>query len=375
MAVIVVAIIGLAAPAVAATREALVIAVADYKSVPKLANPVNDARLVASALKATGFAVAEVINPDRNALVDAIATFRQRASGAEAAVIYFAGHGVEIDGSNYLMPRDAQSGSVELIKDTSVRSTTLGSGVNGATRMRLLVLDACRDNPFANLQGDSATRSVATSRGLAREVVRGVVTLLATSAGQKAADKSEVAPNNSPFARAFAEVLQVPGLGITRLPTQVSRSMETRDHVSQQPDQIGVWSDDDFTLLPRAGGSAAPAVVAAPAPAAVVPASVMAVRPLAPAARASAPEIFAAFGIVVQRTDATGNGILIKSVQPGGPAIGKVFPDDIILKINGLDIDPTLSPTQAIASAMGDKGVARLQIQRGPTTTSIVLRK
>lgn len=356
------------APAAAAPREALVIAVAKYQSVPSLANPVNDARLVAAALRATGFAVAEVIDPDRAALVKAIGDFRSRTAASEAAIVYFAGHGVEIGGNNYLLPRDAQSGSEELIKETAVRSSLLGTGVNTATRMRLLVLDACRDNPFANTAGDSATRSIAGSRGLAREVVKGVVTLLATSAGQKAADRSKVSPNNSPFARALAEGLQVPGLDIVRLPKRVSNIMRDKENIEQTPDLFGIWEDEDFRMLAGNG------VTATPIPFVPRPVSAQPV-PVAITFRASPPEIFSAFGIVVMRNAESGSGIYIKSVQPGTPAIGKVFPGDIITRINGEEVDPSQSPAQAIATAMGDKSVARLQIQRGPTTTSIVLRK
>lgn len=362
----------LVGPAAAAPREALVIAVARYQSLSSLANPVNDARLIAAALRASGFSVAEVIDPDRASLVRAIADFRGRATGSEAAIVYFAGHGVEIGGSNYLLPHDAEVGSEELIKETAVRSSLLGTGVSVAQRMRLLVLDACRDNPFANLAGDSATRSVATSRGLAREEVKGVVTMLATAAGQRAADQSSIAPGNSPFARAFAEAVQVRGLDVIKLPTRVTTIMAMRDRINQRPDQTGVWPDEDFQLLPAAASAAAGAAAGAGAGAAGAPAAVGLASVAAAWPAATAPNV-AQLGLRVQRENGA-SGIHILTVDQQGPAFGKVFPNDIIVRLNGEPVDDSIDPAAAIEQALAGQNALRVLVKRGLILINTVLR-
>ncbi len=146
-------------------RVALVIGNSAYKSVPRLANPANDAALVGGMIKKAGFdwidirtdlSVAEM----RKALRD----FGGRARDAEVAVIYYAGHGIELDGTNYLIPTDATLETDSDVLDETVALDRALFAVEPAKQLRLIILDACRDNPFAK----TMKRTVAAPRHRAR---------------------------------------------------------------------------------------------------------------------------------------------------------------------------------------------------------------
>ena len=175
--------LGLVQSAIAAGRVALIVGVSAYDKVPVLANPAKDARLVQQTLQKLGFTVTVLTNPTRVQLLEGLGSFEEAAKGADAAVVYFAGHGAMIDGVNYLLPKDAVSSSKTALTGTAVESARLGASLVGAKYVRLVILDACRNNPVASRSLGGATR------GLVRETSASsvqVVTLMAAGPGEVA---------------------------------------------------------------------------------------------------------------------------------------------------------------------------------------------
>ena len=157
----------LTTPVSAAQRVALVIGNGSYAHAPALANPLNDAADIGGALERLGFRVTRIVNADREELWDGLQKFSLAASASEMAAVFYAGHGIEVDRRNFLVPVDAR-----LLRDRDVEFETvpldlLMRAVERTRGLRLIILDACRDNPFAvAMQRSGATRSI--GRGLAR---------------------------------------------------------------------------------------------------------------------------------------------------------------------------------------------------------------
>jgi tetratricopeptide (TPR) repeat protein len=198
-------------------RIALVIGNSSYEKVPALPNPERDARLVAETLKRTGFQTVTVqLNLRRDALMTALREFSARAEQADWAVVYYAGHGMEVGGTNYLIPIDAK---IAADRDISFEAVPLNQVLNAAERakkLRLVILDACRDNPFASQMKRTLTvASRSVTQGLAAvEPEAGTLVVYAAKDGETAIDGDG---NNSPFAKAFVRNLQSPGLEVRRL--------------------------------------------------------------------------------------------------------------------------------------------------------------
>ncbi|MCI4665245.1 MAG: caspase family protein [Neomegalonema sp.] len=192
-----------ASPAAWARSVALVIGNSDYKHAAVLRNPGNDAEDIAKALKAIGFEVTLHKNLRRSALVEAIDKFGEASSGAERAVVYFAGHGIEVDGRNFLIPTDAKLIHARQVSTRAMPLAVVLDAVSGAT-FRLVILDACRDNPLAR-KITRGTRNI--GRGLARVEPRGGQTMVAfaAAAGALAQDGDG---RNSPYAKALIEALK-----------------------------------------------------------------------------------------------------------------------------------------------------------------------
>src|SRR5437879_10098101 len=155
-------------PELADKRVALVIGNSSYRNVAKLSNPANDAAAVATMFKSAGFdAVESKLNLTVGELRKALRDFGNRSRDADVAVVYYAGHGIELDGTNYLIPVDAT-----LETDTDVLDETLPLdrvlvAIEPAKQLRLVILDACRDNPFVkNMKRTIASRAL--GRGLAK---------------------------------------------------------------------------------------------------------------------------------------------------------------------------------------------------------------
>ncbi|MDU2928445.1 caspase domain-containing protein, partial [Bradyrhizobium sp.] len=196
-------------------RVAFVVGNGAYKSVAQLPNPPVDAKAMAATLRNVGFDVVEGTNLTRDKMTEKLLDFGRKAQGADIAVFYYAGHGIAIAGTNYLLPVDA-----DLKSEMDVK---LGSAINidvtldqtmGDAKVKLVFLDACRDNPFAaKIKSNSPTRSVSVQTGLA-EMKSGEGTLIAfaTGPGQTALDGDAGA--NSPFTRALISHIAQPGVEI-----------------------------------------------------------------------------------------------------------------------------------------------------------------
>lgn len=231
-------------------RVALVIGNAAYRSVPALANPMRDAQTIADALRSTGFQTVTLQSDlGREALVTALRDFAQIAEKADWAVVYYAGHGIEVGGVNYLVPIDAKLNSD---RDVGFEAVALDQVINAAERagkLRLIVLDACRDNPFASQMKRSLTvASRSVSRGLAQvEPDAGTLVVYAAKHGETALDGDG---GNSPFAAAFVKNMQTPGVEVRRLFDNVRDDVLETTKRRQQPFSYGSISGrQDFYFV------------------------------------------------------------------------------------------------------------------------------
>lgn len=239
----------------AAQRVALIVGVSKYEKVPSLANPAKDAKLVQATLEKLGFKVQVLQDPNRLQLIEGLGAFEEAARDSEAAVVYYAGHGAMIDGVNYLLPKDAIITNKSSLTGTAVESQRLGQAMLGAKAVRLVILDACRNNP-------TATRSLGgNTRGLARETSSAsvqVVTLMAAGPGEVALDGQG---GNSPFAIALTQGLTRPGITVGELPSYVQAEVERMTEGQQTPDLQGIWPNVHWTFDPngpaKAGASGA----------------------------------------------------------------------------------------------------------------------
>ncbi|MGY8664315.1 caspase family protein [Bradyrhizobium sp. UFLA05-109] len=266
------------APAAAdGKRVALVIGNGAYRSVPALSNPPNDAGDVATALRRLGFTVTLIANGSFDEMRRSLIALGRDAAGADMAAVYFAGHGMEISGENWLIPVDA-----ELKKDTdavneaiSLRSVMLQ--VANTASLGLVILDACRNNPFAaKMQRSLALRAAGTS-GLGRiEPAGNVLVAYAARDGTTALDGDG---RNSPFTTALLHNIETPGVEVTFMFRNVRDDVMEATRNEQQPFVYGSLSRRAIYLAgaPSAAeqegtkqANAAPSTAAAPAPIAVI---------------------------------------------------------------------------------------------------------
>ncbi|WFU72419.1 caspase family protein [Bradyrhizobium sp. CB2312] len=246
-----------AEPAFAGKRVALVLANSAYQHAPSLANPVNDGSVMAKTLKEAGFDVVESRH-DLSALDTrrVLRDFADATRDADIAVVYYAGHGIEVEGSNYLIPVDAK-----LERDTDVYDEALSLdrvlvAVEPAKQLRLVILDACRDNPF----GKTMKRTIATrgiGRGLAQVEPTSPNTLIAYSAkaGFTAQDGDGA---NSPFTMALSKHLTTPGLDVRRAFGFVRDDVLKSTGNKQEPFVYGSLGGEDVPLVPVKVVAAAP---------------------------------------------------------------------------------------------------------------------
>jgi uncharacterized caspase-like protein len=198
-------------------RVALVIGISKYQYAPSLQNPANDARRVAEALRRLNFQVDEVYDSDYHTLVQALRSFGIRAQDADAALIFYAGHGVQVDNENFLLPADAKlERAHDLVYEALSLDLFLGE-VSQAKKVGILLLDACRNNPFVDRMSrgaDIVQRASAVQKGLARidRVPRNTVVVSSTRADEIAEDGGG---DDSPFTRALLAHFQIPGLELS----------------------------------------------------------------------------------------------------------------------------------------------------------------
>jgi uncharacterized caspase-like protein len=217
-------------------RVAFVVGNGAYKNVAPLPNPSIDAKSMATVLRKVGFDVVEGTNLTRDQMTERLLEFGDKAQGAELAVFFYAGHGIAISGTNYLLPVDADVKSEMDVKLGSAINVdvTLDQTMRDA-KVKLVFLDACRDNPFAaKIRSSATSRSVNVQRGLA-EMKSGEGTLIAfaTGPGQTALDGKE--GTNSPFTRALIENITKPGVEIQQAMTQVRAQVNEETNKGQLP--------------------------------------------------------------------------------------------------------------------------------------------
>jgi Caspase domain len=244
--VLVAALLALSVRAHAQTRIALVIGNSAYQKVANLANPAHDAQDVSESLRRLGFTVNTVTDADFDGFRRALRDFGRMAPNAEMAVFYFAGHGVEIDGNNWLLPTDA-----ELRSDVDARTEAIGlrsamEAVAAAKTLGLVILDACRNNPFSTMRR-AATRSV-QMLGLAPvEPADNVLVAYAARDGTVAADG---AGRNSPYAAAFLKHIETPGLEVDFLFRNIRDDVMAATKNEQQPFVYGSLSSTEIYFKP-----------------------------------------------------------------------------------------------------------------------------
>jgi uncharacterized caspase-like protein len=249
-------------PALAEKRVALVLGNSAYQNAPPLANPINDGAAVAATLKAAGFDFVDSRH-DLSALEvrRALRDFADRARDADIAIVYYAGHGIEVDGNNYLIPVDAKLERDSDVYDEAFSLDRVLLAIEPAKQLRLVILDACRDNPFAKtMKRTLATRAV--GQGLAKVEPTSPNTLIAYSA--KAGSTALDGDKNSPFTAALVRHIATPGLDVRKAFGFVRDDVLKNTSNKQEPYVYGSLGGDDLPLVPAkpapsASGSSTPA--------------------------------------------------------------------------------------------------------------------
>src|SRR6201992_1404716 len=235
-------------------RVAFVVGNGAYKNVAQLPNPPIDAKAMAQVLRNVGFDVVEGSNLTRDSMTERLLEFGKKAQGADIAVFFYAGHGIAISGTNYLLPIDA-----DIKPEMDVK---LGAAINidltldqtmSDAKVKLVFLDACRDNPFAAKIKSTATRSVSGGSGLAEmKAGEGTLIAFATGPGQTALDGPD--GRNSPFTRALIKHITEPGVEIPQAMTEVRAEVQEDTNKGQLP-----WGHTNLTGSVYLNPAAAPA--------------------------------------------------------------------------------------------------------------------
>jgi hypothetical protein len=257
-------------PAAADKRVALVFGNSAYQHVNKLPNPAKDAASMAEMLKQSGFDVVDAKQDVGNAeMRRMIRDFSDKVREADVALVFYAGHGIEIDGINYLLPVDTKLERDVDVEDEAVSLDRIVRILDPAKKLRLVILDACRDNPFQQTMKRSLS-SRGVERGLAKVEPQSPNTLIAyaAKAGSTASDGDD---KHSPFTTALLQQLPIPGQDIRRSLGYVRDEVLKSTANRQEPFVYGSLGGDDVVLVPGATRPAAP-----------VPAQVAALDPNSP---------------------------------------------------------------------------------------------
>ncbi|WGD52922.1 caspase family protein [Bradyrhizobium sp. CB1650] len=236
-------------PAWAANRVALVIGNSAYKNAAPLSNPINDAAIVEATLKNAGFDVVQTrLDVQAAEMRRALRDFADQARDADVAVVYYAGHGIEIEGTNYLIPIDATLERDTDIYDEAFSLDRVLLAVEPARQLRLVILDACRNNPFSEKM-KRTVGSRAISRGLARiePATSNTLVAFAAKAGSTASDGNS---KNSPYAAALVKYIGTPGLDLRRVFGFVRDDVMKATGNRQEPYVYGTLGGDDVPLVP-----------------------------------------------------------------------------------------------------------------------------
>jgi len=244
-------------------RVALVIGNSQYVNVPRLANTANDARLIAETLERLGFSLVggkALIDLDRAGIQKAIRSFGDQLNAAAVGLFYYAGHGLQIEGVNYLVPVDANPAKPSDVDFELVEADLVLKVMEGAnSKLNLVILDACRNNPF----GGRGLRDV--GGGLAQmKAPRGTLISYATQPGNVASDGGP-GSRDSPYALALAETLRIPGLELLETFNKVGVVVDRQTSGVQRPWVASSPIEGSFYFVPPAAPASAPAPAAAAA--------------------------------------------------------------------------------------------------------------
>lgn len=234
--------------ALADSRVALVIGNSAYQHVTALPNPTQDSADMAAALRSIGFSVKELANAGKNDIEAALSDFSEVAAGADFAIIYFAGHGIEVNHQNYLIPTDAKLATDRRLRFEAISLDDVLGTLEDVEGIRMVLLDACRNNPFAAaMKMTSATRSVGRGFSPVEAAVSGTVISYSAKAGTVAADGTG---RNSPFAAALLANITTPGLEINRLLRRVRDQVLNSTNKTQEPFISASLPAEDVFLVP-----------------------------------------------------------------------------------------------------------------------------
>ena len=259
-------------------RVALVIGNAAYANAPRLANPLNDAKAVADRLKGLGFEVHLALDATQEQTLKALDEFAAALPGAEAALLYYSGHGLQLGGANYLLPVDIEVSSERSVRYGAIDISEVVRDMEQDADVSLVVLDACRDNPFLKQLAQSAggTRSVAASRGLAPIKPTGSGTIIAYSAAAGAV-ASDGTADHSPYTAAFLDHVGEPNVEVGLMFRRVAGKVVDATGGEQRPEVL-ISLTREYYMNPEAPKPAALPVAARDQPPS---------KPIAPAENAA----------------------------------------------------------------------------------------
>lgn len=248
--------------AMAAKRLALVIGNDDYENILKLQKAVNDAEAMGSALESLGFNVTRALNTDRDEMSRIFEGFARKIQKGDTAMLFYAGHGVEINGENYLLPvdmPDAETGNADTIESQALALDNILARLRSrSAQLNLVVLDACRNNPFSG--SGPATRSLGRGAGLARiSAPQGTFVMYSADVGEAALDRlsEEDEDPNSVFTRTLIPLMQTPGMDLVDTAREVRRQVRTLAR-SISHNQTPAYYDavlGDFFFTQKDGGT------------------------------------------------------------------------------------------------------------------------
>ncbi|HKD30349.1 MAG TPA: caspase family protein, partial [Xanthobacteraceae bacterium] len=251
-------------PVHAERRVAMVIGNGAYRHTSTLPNASIDAKAMAALLRNVGFDVAEGIDLKRDDMMTRLGEFATKIQGADVALLYYSGHGIAVDGKNYLVPVDIDVNSELDIKlGAAIDIEVAVDQIMADAKVKLVFLDACRDNPFTNkIRSAARTRSVTILSGLAEmKPSEGTLIAFAAGPGQTALDGKP--GENSPFTRALLSNIAQPGVEIRHALTRVRAQVSKETNKGQLP-----WEDTNLTgffyFNPQGATAAAPASTRAP---------------------------------------------------------------------------------------------------------------
>ncbi|MBX3502359.1 MAG: caspase family protein [Alphaproteobacteria bacterium] len=235
-------LVALASAASAERRVALVIGNAAYQHAPPLANPANDARAVAAALERLGFDVVSGFDLGNADLRKTVRSFADKLAGADVALFFYAGHGLQVSGENYLIPVDAAIQTEADLDFNAVKMDLVSRQMERETKVKIVMLDACRDNPFEKQLSRSMgkTRSAALKKGLAEvNTAGGSIIAFATDPGDVALDGDG---KHSPFTEALLRHIETPGVEIGLMMRRVTKDVFEKTKEKQRP-----WTNASLT--------------------------------------------------------------------------------------------------------------------------------